>query len=59
MNNSSINNSNDNDQTLYKDKLYATFFFERTLFEELVSKTSYIHPDMLPICIINFLLQLK
>ena len=27
--------------------------------EELVSKTSYVHPDMLPICIIDFLLQLK
>ena len=29
------------------------------IFEELVSKTSYIHPDMLLICIIDFLLQLK
>ena len=28
-------------------------------YEELVSKTSYIHPDMLLICIIDFLLQLK
>ena len=27
--------------------------------EEFVSKTSYIHPDMLLICIIDFLLQLK
>ena len=29
------------------------------IYEELVSKTSYIHPDMLLICIIDFLLQLK
>ena len=27
--------------------------------EELVDKTSYIHPNMLLICIIDFLLQLK
>ena len=27
--------------------------------EELVSKTSYIYPDMFLICIIDFLLQLK
>ena len=30
-----------------------------SIYEELVSKTSYIHPDMLLICIIDFLLQLK
>ena len=29
------------------------------IYEELVSKTSYIHPDMLLICIIDFLLELK
>ena len=29
------------------------------IYEELVSKTSYIHSDMLLICIIDFLLQLK
>ena len=29
------------------------------IYEEFVSKTSYIHPDMLLICIIDFLLQLK
>ena len=30
-----------------------------SIYEELVSKTPYIHPDMLLICIIDFLLQLK
>ena len=30
-----------------------------TIYEELVSKTSYIHPDMLLIYIIDFLLQLE
>ena len=35
----------------YYDNLLYTY-------EELVSKTSYIHPDMLLICIIDFLLQL-
>ena len=29
------------------------------IYEELVSKTSYIHSNMLLICIIDFLLQLK
>ena len=29
------------------------------VFEELVSKTCYIHSDMLLICIIDFILQLK
>ena len=29
------------------------------IYEELVSKTSYIHPDMLLIYIIDFLLQFK
>ena len=33
-------------------KFHATY-------KELISKTSYIHPDMLLICIIHFLLQLK
>ena len=36
-------------------KIYS----QKSLFEELVSKTSYIHPDMLLICIIDFLLLLK
>ena len=31
----------------------------KNVFEELVSQTSYIHSDMLLICIIDFLLQLE
>ena len=43
---------------------YSEFTEELTavakeLFEELVSRTSYIHSNMLLICIIDFLLQLK
>ena len=38
-------------------KIWAHHLY--TIFEELVSKTSYIHSDMLLICIHNFLLQLK
>ena len=33
--------------------------FQKFTYEEFVSKTSYIHSDMLPICIIDFLLKLK
>ena len=54
-----------NEQDIYNDRYFFTPWsqfirFKITfIYEELVSKTSYIHPDMLLICIIDFLLQLK
>ena len=41
------------------DLLYNLSEIAQLTYEELVSKISYIHPDMLLICIIVFLLQLK
>ena len=39
--------------------LWGIFDFLKSVFVELVSKTSYMYPDILLICIIDFLLQLN
>ena len=39
--------------------LIKMYFWVELYMKSLFQKTSYIHPDMLLICIIDFLLQLK
>ena len=40
-------------------EMILMYHIDSGIIEELVSKTSYIHSDMLLICIIDFLLQFR